>query len=124
MRRPDLVVQGLHGLIVRLGGSLVRVGRREGHYGVGRVHRLLFSRSLQVMWDAASPSYRAAPSPGWGEAVGVGGLLLDERADGDLRTRDGVEVEHHQLRVLQLALVRVAPGAGDRLGPERRLGSR
>jgi len=56
--------------------------------------------------------------------VGVGGLLLDQRADGDVRPVDAVEVEHHQLRVLQLVLVRMAACAGDRLDPERRLGQR
>jgi hypothetical protein len=44
--------------------------------------------------------YFDPPSPGSGEAVGVGGLLLDQRADGDVRPVDAVEVEHHQLRVL------------------------
>ena len=37
---------------------------------------------------------------------------------------DAVEVEHHQLRVLQLKDVGVASGPGDRLDPERRLGAR
>src|ERR1700683_5036741 len=56
--------------------------------------------------------------------VGAGGLLLDQRADGDVWPVDAVEVEDHQLRVLPLVLVRLAPVAGDRLDPERRLGLR
>src|SRR6476469_1922869 len=68
--------------------------------------------------------YLDPPSPGSGEAGGAGGLLLDQRADGAVRPVDAVEVEHHQLRVLQLVLVRLASGAGDRLDPECRLGPR
>ncbi len=45
--------------------------------------------------------------------------LLFERPDGHVWPVDPVEVEHHELRVLELVLVRLTAGAGDRLDPER-----
>jgi hypothetical protein len=74
------VVPGIGPRWGRRGGS---AGQDEGEGEHGRV-----------------TPYSGPPSPGSGEAAGAGGLLLDQRADGDVRPVDAVEVEHHQLRVL------------------------